>query len=448
MGRHMVEVLNEIGVRFSALGNHDLDFGEHHFATMRKDCKFEWFLANVLNKQTKEPLGGCTTHRIIDWNGHKIGLMGIAEPDWLETAHIDLSNFIVQDPTLVARTLARKLRSEGADIVIALTHMREPNDMKLACEAPELDFVLGGHDHQYVSATATHTTFSGLQHHTHVVKSGTDFRTLSLIKAEWQDDGQLKVDVKKFECRGEEAQDETLKAIVDSYCQNTERLGDVVIGHMPFDLDCRFETLRTKESLIGNLIATVMLRSVSGDAAILNSGALRANQVIPKGPFLCKHLSALFPTMIPLTVVEINGSQLLEALEIGVSEYPLGEGRFPLISGIRFRFHARKPPHSRVDPNSVFVGSQALDKTQSYKIVTTTSLASGKDGYDVFSQGRVLLDIENAPVLSTILRNHIAMSFAVNAFEDSAQDTAKRFARRWRDPGTCKIDGRITCIQD
>ena len=33
--------------------------------------------------------------------------------------------------------------------MIALTHMRMPNDMKLAANVAEIDIVLGGHDHEY-----------------------------------------------------------------------------------------------------------------------------------------------------------------------------------------------------------------------------------------------------------------------------------------------------------
>lgn len=33
------------------------------------------------------------------------------------------------------------------DLVIALSHMRVPNNVKLASEVPELDFILAGHDH-------------------------------------------------------------------------------------------------------------------------------------------------------------------------------------------------------------------------------------------------------------------------------------------------------------
>ncbi len=34
---------------------------------------------------------------------------------------------------------------------MALTHMREPNDRKLAAELPEFHLILGGHDHHYVT---------------------------------------------------------------------------------------------------------------------------------------------------------------------------------------------------------------------------------------------------------------------------------------------------------
>ena len=34
-------------------------------------------------------------------------------------------------------------------MVIALTHMRWPNDLRLATQVPEIDLVLGGHDHDF-----------------------------------------------------------------------------------------------------------------------------------------------------------------------------------------------------------------------------------------------------------------------------------------------------------
>lgn len=38
---------------------------------------------------------------------------------------------------------------QGCDYVIALTHMRTPNDVKLAENCNNIDLILGGHDHVY-----------------------------------------------------------------------------------------------------------------------------------------------------------------------------------------------------------------------------------------------------------------------------------------------------------
>ena len=44
---------------------------------------------------------------------------------------------------------AKQLKEEGAEIVIALTHMRWNNDRRLTEHSQYIDMVLGGHDHNY-----------------------------------------------------------------------------------------------------------------------------------------------------------------------------------------------------------------------------------------------------------------------------------------------------------
>ena len=82
------------------------------------------------------------------------------------------------------------LRKEhGCDVVIALTHMRVPNDKKLSEECNGLDLILGGHDHFSVvggsrlelleKATAvTCDVIPADKECVPFVKSGTDFREL------------------------------------------------------------------------------------------------------------------------------------------------------------------------------------------------------------------------------------------------------------------------------
>ena len=58
------------------------------------------------------------------------------------------------------------------DLIIALTHMRLPNDEILAEEVPEIDLILGGHDHMTISEMNKNTGVF-------TVKSGTDFEEFS-----------------------------------------------------------------------------------------------------------------------------------------------------------------------------------------------------------------------------------------------------------------------------
>lgn len=97
-------------------------------------------------------------------NGVKIGLIGLGEREWLATINSLPPNLVYKSASETAKELVPKLREEGAEIIIAVTHMREPNDNKLAEQTDGIiDIILGGHDHYY-----NHSLIKG----THVLRSG------------------------------------------------------------------------------------------------------------------------------------------------------------------------------------------------------------------------------------------------------------------------------------
>ena len=78
-----------------------------------------------------------------------------------------------RDKVSCARAEAQRLRQEGADLVIALTHQREVNDRELLRQVPEVDLALGGHDHYPLHA---------LEAGRALVKSGADCRSTSFVE--------------------------------------------------------------------------------------------------------------------------------------------------------------------------------------------------------------------------------------------------------------------------
>ena len=105
-----------------------------------------------------------------------------------------------------------------------------------------------------------------------------------------------------------------------------------------------------------------------------------------------------------LTVLQVSGDQLLLALENGVSQYPRHEGRFPQVSGLSFIFDPSQPGGRRVQ--SASVNGEPLQRTKRYRLCTKGYVACGKDGYDVLRNAEVLVNQEEGPILSSIVRNH------------------------------------------
>ena len=139
-GEQMPPCLNAMNIQAAVFGNHDFDFGLERLQQLAGMTNFPWLLSNVLDKHTNLPFGGGKPHMIMEWTGLKIGLMGLVESEWLCTLScVDPDSVVYTDFVETGRQLASQLRSEGAQVIIALTHMREGNDLRLAREVRALE---------------------------------------------------------------------------------------------------------------------------------------------------------------------------------------------------------------------------------------------------------------------------------------------------------------------
>lgn len=397
-GKQMIPVLNALNVNIAVFGNHDFDFGVGELIEFSTATTFPWLMSNVIDNMTGRQLADGEVKRIIDWCGRKVGFIGLVEEEWLVTlATVDREEVTYLDFVTEGTKLAKELREEGAEFVIALTHMRVPNDRRLAEEAAGIDLILGGHDHDYFVQK-----INGVQ----VVKSGTDFREFSCITVSFTSDNKFCLDVQRIEITSDIPEDPTVKLTVDKFVGLLNVMMEETIGELEVELDGRFSSMRTRETNLGNFVTDIILNVTEVDCVILNSGTLRSDCIHPPGTFKMKDLSAILPMPDILVVLELTGDQILEALENGVSQWPKLEGRFPQVAGMRFSFNPEQAPGSRILKNSVEINDEPLEKDKKYKVCTKSYLSKGKDGYQVFTKGTVLIDEENGPILSTIVRNH------------------------------------------
>lgn len=122
----------------------------------------------------------------------------------------------------------------------------------------------------------------------------------------------------------------------------------------------------------------------------LQSGTVRIDSLIEPGPLKFSTVSHVIDDY--LIVKFIPGKILYNLLEHSVSKYPAFEGRFMMISGIRYTFDASKPPYSRVDKSSILVNGVPLDETHVYKIGMSQYVGQGGDGYTFLADCKDYID--------------------------------------------------------
>ncbi|MGH9937812.1 MAG: bifunctional metallophosphatase/5'-nucleotidase [Blastocatellia bacterium] len=405
-GEQMIAAWNALGLDYAALGNHEFDFGPDTLLARMKESSFVWLGSNVIDRRTGKTFGGTPPYVIRKFGGVKVGLFGLLTAETATSSKPGPDVRFV-NPVVAAKNIVARLRREGASVIIAVTHLAMSEDKQLARRVPQIDVIIGGHEHEPLQSHSGRTP---------IFKWGADARSL----------GRIDLNVSMVTRRVESidwAGIPVTEAIVDDLAvaavaaEYEKKLGDALgqtIGQTSVELDARSITNRTGETNLGNLVADVIRQAVGADASLLNGGSVRANTTLAPGPITKRDAIAILPFGNQVVKIEISGATLRAALENGVSRIIEEEesGRYPQVSGLSFTFDGRKPAGSRVV--EVTINGQPLDEKKNYSLALADYLVNGGDGYSMFSGARYLIAPESAQIDSAILTNAITAAGTVS----------------------------------
>lgn len=80
-GAPVTDMIKEMGVVASAVGNHEFDWGTDKIEVWAKDGGFDFLASNIYDKNTNEPVTWAKPYKIVEEGGIKIGFIGLAHPD-------------------------------------------------------------------------------------------------------------------------------------------------------------------------------------------------------------------------------------------------------------------------------------------------------------------------------------------------------------------------------
>ena len=407
-GAHMIELANAVGFDVAVLGNHEFDFGPDVLQERLAESETDWLAGNVTSAGGGFP--GTTATAVVDRDGYRIGFLGLVttETPVISSPGPDVAFAPVAE---TGAALAQDLKSEGADIVVALTHQGLGADLELLRKVKGIDVVLGGHDHLLIA------------HHDGrhaVMKAGSQGRhvgvlTLKIDRVEGRGGATRVVWTPDFRLRSTAATegDAELAARVRDYQARLDESLDVVIGETAVELSTRGFLRGSAETAFGNLLADAMRLATGADIALTNGGGIRGDTVYQPGTKLTRKMVLTeLPFGNKTVVLRLIGAQVQEALENGVSRAENPSGRFPQVSGLAFSFDTRRPPGERV--TSVTVGDAPLEEGKTYTLATNNFLANGGDDYRVFRAGEALVDSASGSLMAGQLIDHIVAAGTVS----------------------------------
>ncbi|MFP5288872.1 MAG: bifunctional metallophosphatase/5'-nucleotidase, partial [Thermoanaerobaculia bacterium] len=387
-------------------GNHEFDHESRDVLAQRiLESGFRWVTSNILLRDRVGGPGRPPSHSfknvsedlLLDLDGIRVGILGFtvagSDRHW-----VDYRND--QRDSLVRETLKR-LKDEGAEVIVALTHQDLPDDEALAAKFPEIDLIVGGHDHFFVQKRKGRTL---------ITKADSDARSAVRIDVAVLQDGTVHATPDKIDLASGASEDPLLKAATQEahdelklfYKMEKKRdLTEPVTTTTNF-LEGVEPAVRGRETALGNLLADSIRQTLNTRVAFVNGGSIRINDNIPAGGKITwEDLEGIFYYDNRLVSFDLTRDQLLEILRNSVSEVDRGSGRFLQVSCIRFSYRANHPPRYGIEPENVHLCPDGdpeapLSEWPSLNTVTEPIAAStiehfwqngSKEGYTHFAQG-------------------------------------------------------------
>ncbi|CAF1416200.1 unnamed protein product [Adineta steineri] len=143
-GRQMIASMNTLGIDYVAFGNHEFDLNETELISRMKESTFTWIASNVFQPNNDQPFSSSIKYKILTIKNIQILFIGL-------TIDVDKSYVrIINQTSLIpfVQQFLKNISHIKYDVLIALTHVDLATDIKLSENIPEIDLILGGHEHE------------------------------------------------------------------------------------------------------------------------------------------------------------------------------------------------------------------------------------------------------------------------------------------------------------
>ena len=381
-GSSVIDAYNLLGYDAMAIGNHEYDWGLENWLNLMKKAEFEVLSANTYWAETGERVYKPAT--IISIRGVKVGIIGLTTP---ETPFITVPKYTEDlkftDGVWEVNYFARKLKEQGADIIVLLIHYGDvPETNKLLDNLTEtVHIVLNGH-----AGPSRIRTYKGILCEKTEGK-GREFARIDL-RVDPRTDKILRSKAELVPIRHEVlyegklmVKDPEMEKLLRSYEERIEEISSKVVGEAAEDITRDYWRLSELGDLVTDAVVLYFREKVgvNVDFAVQNPGGLRAD--IPAGPVTFGEVYAALPFPNYYVICEMTGEQVIKLLNDG-----MGDKGFIQVSGLDFTVNWTAPYGKRVTNVRIHETGEPIDPNAKYLVAANNFIAAGGDKYTTLTE--------------------------------------------------------------
>ncbi|CAF0827909.1 unnamed protein product [Didymodactylos carnosus] len=335
-GRQMVASMNTLGLDFITFGNHEFDLKETDLLQRMNESQFTWISTNVF-QLNGQPFSKTIPYKLLTIaNNVRILIFGLTIDSSLGpgTAYVQIVNTSSLIP-FVQKFLSSL--TEKYDVLVALTHLDMTIDIQLVEQIPQIDVILGGHEHE------DYYLLRG-SHYTPIYKADSNAFSVYIHRCAFN------TKTKKFrlystlaritpELINEQNTEEVVKYWYDLGVQGFIKMGfepNKTVATLPLyvELDGRSTSVRNFPTLLTNLSCECMLQATSTNRTIVglfDSGQIRIDDILRDTVTQYDILRTL-PFQNNVFSLSVPGKLLAQVLTHGMSLK--GNGMFLVYCGV------------------------------------------------------------------------------------------------------------------
>ncbi|MER5172190.1 bifunctional metallophosphatase/5'-nucleotidase [Thioclava kandeliae] len=420
-GKASAEFMDMMGYQAMVVGNHEFDDGPEVLGKYIDALDFPMLMAN--GDVSKEPAldGKIKKSVVLEVGGQKIGLIGTTAQDNAILSSPG-KNITFSEPVPVIKEEVEKLKAEGVDKIILLSHSGYYVDQETAKAVPDLDVIVGGHTHTLLGdmegAEGSYPTMVGK---TAIVTASAHSKYLGDLTVTFDDAGVVKsTEGQPILLDASVAEDPEAKARLTELAKPLEEIRQKVVAQSTDAIDGSRDVCRLKECPMGDLMTDAMIERVKDQGitiAITNGGGLRAS--LPAGDVTMGDVLTVLPFQNTLATFDAKGSVIVAALENGASQMEEVAGRFSQVGGLKYTVTPSAEAGSRISDVMVMKDGDwaPIDPEATYGVVTNNYVRAGGDGYAMFGTDATNV-YDYGPDLADVLAEYMAANGPVKPYTD------------------------------